>query len=396
MPAPMQRSPASRSSRSPRSISTRRRSSPPRSAGRRVTDDRAIIEDPSIVAISNTLPTPLHADATIAALEAGKHVLLEKPFALTAEGLRRHDRRRGQHRQDADGGACAALLGRLCLAGRVRAWRPDRQADLGDGEPAVAGAGLGRLVPRPGDERRRGARPQRPRLRRDELGARHAEVSAYGRGREARPGLWNDIHALIDYGSANGFVEGSEFMPAGLPLHLRPQGAVRRRRRRVRCSGPAASASRWAAAARLCVFEDGKSYPLEPKPGDAYENQIGVLRRLHPRGAGADAGDAGAGAACGADGGRGAPILRDRRGGRDLRRSAEQAGALHGRQRADGDRTAVARRTRRGAPGRRHRGGDGAVRRGVPLARPRQPDLEHPHSRGPRRHRGDARGDAGA
>src|SRR6187402_23361 len=52
--------------------------------GRATTDDRAIIEDASIDAISNTLPTHLHPDTTIGALKAGKHVLLEKPFALTA------------------------------------------------------------------------------------------------------------------------------------------------------------------------------------------------------------------------------------------------------------------------------------------------------------------------
>jgi len=51
---------------------------------RATTDDRSIIDDPSIEAISNTLPTHLHADPTIAALEAGKHVLLEKPLVLQA------------------------------------------------------------------------------------------------------------------------------------------------------------------------------------------------------------------------------------------------------------------------------------------------------------------------
>ena len=50
--------------------------------GRATTDNLAIIDDPSIDAISNTLPTYLHAEYTIAALKAGKHVLLEKPFAL--------------------------------------------------------------------------------------------------------------------------------------------------------------------------------------------------------------------------------------------------------------------------------------------------------------------------
>jgi UDP-N-acetylglucosamine 3-dehydrogenase len=54
--------------------------------GRATTDNLAIIDDPSIDAITNTLPTHLHAEYTIAALKAGKHVLLEKPFALTAVG----------------------------------------------------------------------------------------------------------------------------------------------------------------------------------------------------------------------------------------------------------------------------------------------------------------------
>ena len=54
--------------------------------GRATTDNMAVIDDPSIDAISNTLPTHLHAEYTIAALKAGKHVLLEKPFALTAVG----------------------------------------------------------------------------------------------------------------------------------------------------------------------------------------------------------------------------------------------------------------------------------------------------------------------
>ena len=54
--------------------------------GRATTDDMAIVNDPSIDVISNTLPTHLHAEYTVAALKAGKHVLLEKPFALTAAG----------------------------------------------------------------------------------------------------------------------------------------------------------------------------------------------------------------------------------------------------------------------------------------------------------------------
>jgi len=48
-------------------------------------DWRELVADQTIEAVTVCLPTDLHAEVTIAALKAGKHVLCEKPMALSAD-----------------------------------------------------------------------------------------------------------------------------------------------------------------------------------------------------------------------------------------------------------------------------------------------------------------------
>jgi predicted dehydrogenase len=238
---------------------------------RATTDDRAIIEDPTILAISNTLPTHLHPATTIAALAAGKHVLLEKPFALTAP--------------ECDGMIAAAQAsGRILMVAHVlRFWGAYvslvefvQSGRLGKPLSAIAT----RLSQMPAwadwflDPKQSGGAVLDLSVHDfDVLNAvLGAPKSVYGRGQELSPGMWNDIHASIDYGGANGFVEGSEFMPQGYPFTCGMK---------VLCEGGVAEymfraggvSVEMGGGSSLLVHEAGKSYPLEPKPGDAYQNQ---------------------------------------------------------------------------------------------------------------------------
>ena len=53
------------------------------------TDWRAVVARPDIDIVDIATPTYLHADMAVAAAEAGKHVFLEKPFALSVEQAER-------------------------------------------------------------------------------------------------------------------------------------------------------------------------------------------------------------------------------------------------------------------------------------------------------------------
>ncbi len=100
----------------------------------------AMLADPEIDLIDLCLPSFLHRDLAIRALEAGKHVLVEKPLALTVE--------------DADAMIAAAeRTGRLLMVAQVLRFWPEFAAIkdlLESGEyGALRGAHFKRVISRP-------------------------------------------------------------------------------------------------------------------------------------------------------------------------------------------------------------------------------------------------------
>jgi predicted dehydrogenase len=182
-------------------------------------DAMALATHAQVDAVSNTLPTHLHAEYTLAALKAGKPVLLEKPMGLTVE-------------------ECDAMIdaarqsGQILMLAHVLRFWPEYMAlvDLvksGElGRPLAATAS--RLSARPawGDWF---ANPAWTGGAVHDLHIHDLDTlnwlfgtpkSVYARGQRGAPGGWDHVLTLVDYGPVQGFAEGSVMMPDGYPFTM--------------------------------------------------------------------------------------------------------------------------------------------------------------------------------
>jgi len=101
------------------------------------TDAQAVIDDPEVTAVYVATPTATHAQYAIAAAQAGKHVLVEKPMAMSSADA-------GQivEAADAAGVRFWAAYYRRALPHFVKI----RQLLEGDGSRACDAVGIGSLV----------------------------------------------------------------------------------------------------------------------------------------------------------------------------------------------------------------------------------------------------------
>ena len=176
------------------------------------TDLDAAIRDPEVDAVDVCLPTPLHRSAAEAALAAGKHVLLEKPIALTAE--------------DADAiVAAAGASDRVFMVGLTLRFWPEyvelqRRVAAGElGRPLAVQAS--RLSPPPDWNDWMADASQSGGAAVDLMVHDFDQLNwLLGRPRRvfARSPAPGHVHALVEYDGAQGIVEGSLAMPKSYPF----------------------------------------------------------------------------------------------------------------------------------------------------------------------------------
>jgi len=238
-----------------------------------VTDEMVIINDPTIDAVSVTLPTNLHKQYTLAALQAGKHVLVEKPFGLTVA-------------ECDEMMAAQAQSGKCLMVAQVLRFWPQYVAMTKLIESGKLGAPLSavasRLTQAPAwstwfTEPELSGGPVLD-LQIHDLDALNWMLgqpkSVYARGYETKPGLWDHMLTLIDYGAAQASIENSEILPTGYPftmsLKIYCQGGVVE----FNFKAGGVSVEMGGGVDSLMVYESGNSYLLDAPGGDAWEAQI--------------------------------------------------------------------------------------------------------------------------
>jgi predicted dehydrogenase len=242
------------------------------------TDHLALATDPRLDVISNTLPTPLHHELTVAALNAGKHVFLEKPMGLSVA--------------ECDAMIAAAKQnGRLLMLAHVLRFWPEYVALVEFVKSGALGQPLSatakRLSARPtwGDWF---ANPEWTGGAVLDLQVHDLDMlnwlfgtpqTVYARGQKGMFGGWDHALTLLDYGEVKAFAEGTILMPAGYPFTMTlavlcENGSVEYSFR----AGGTGVETGTASETSLMVYEAGR----EPRPlarafGDGYENQVAAF-----------------------------------------------------------------------------------------------------------------------
>ncbi len=223
----------------------------------RILDDDALLADASVAGIVIGAPEALHETMAAAALGAGKHVLVERPLAQSAEGVRRLV-------------AAAEESGRGLVVGMSHRFRPDVAAlrsFVASGQvgtaSAVRAAWLDRQARRPGSPW--GPQPEDARARGGvlaDLGAPVLDLGlwalGYPRAVRVAATLYGASEAGEDEAHLQAVLEGG----ATLSLAVSRRFQAARDRREVCVTGSEGAARLWP----LSVYRQVGGRPMEVTP----------------------------------------------------------------------------------------------------------------------------------
>lgn len=242
------------------------------------TDALALATSAQIDALSITLPTDLHLQYALAALRAGKHVLLEKPMGLTLA--------------ECDAMIAAARTSRtlLMVAHVLRFW-PEYQALAEVVRGGELGAPIAASATRLVERQPAGSwftDPARSGGALFDLQIHDLDLfnwlfgtpqRVFACGRRGPGGGWDHTFTSVDYGGIVASAEGSALMPAGFPFTMALRVVCERGV--VEFSSRAAGRqvdSLHAAGTHLTVFADGQApRALAYTPGDAYQREVAAF-----------------------------------------------------------------------------------------------------------------------
>ncbi len=244
------------------------------------------LDDAAVDVVDLCVPTPLHCDLALAALQAGKHVIVEKPLALDLDSA---DRMIEAARQ----------AGRsLMVAHVVRFWPAyEHVAEvLRSGRLGAPLLARSYRLTSPPTWASWLADPQKTGGAAVDLGIHDLDIlnllfgsprSVDAWGRRSENGAWSHYNARLEYGSVTAIAEASMAMPtsfpftAGLQVHCEG-GSVEHR---FRAGG--ASFEEGEAEDETVVYREGEAPErMTIDPRDPFVRQLGYFLRCIERGEG--------------------------------------------------------------------------------------------------------------
>jgi predicted dehydrogenase len=240
-----------------------------------LTDLAPVLDDSTVAIVDVCYPTHIHEPLAVAALAAGKHVLVEKPLALSLAAAERVL-------------AAWRASGRALMVGQVLRFWPEYVALAEVVASGRIGRPLGvngyRLTSRPPDrdvfkspELTGGAVVDLQIHDHDQLNLHLGQPRAvYCQGRRGEGGGWDHALTTVTYDDAVGVVEASALLPDGYPfsMGLRVIGEVGTVEYGFRAGGVSVEMGRQEGTS-LVVYAPGR--PPEPVVAplhDAYEAEV--------------------------------------------------------------------------------------------------------------------------